>query len=265
MRAGVWGREGLGERVGGRRGEFSSSRGVSLDAGSLHFLRGPLLLRGNSTDLLALTQSPAEIVAATGAGKTAGLTIFRVCPRLTRRAILAELTSLVPQRQIYPTSRRALHLPSTAAPSSDPSLEPTAFVPTVGLWRLKLAPRAMSDGEATEEVWVGSDKERTLVRRRSLASDSSLVLSARALIESFRPCIAQFYRPYPGSTPATTAALQLVHDEPDVSTLAAFTMAGGQVVVTVSREAINVYDQGALASTSNGLRGLTSPPCCAQT
>ncbi|BGP09960.1 mRNA cleavage and polyadenylation factor subunit [Rhodotorula toruloides] len=150
-------------------------------------------------------ESPAEIVAATGAGKTAGLTIFR--------------------RQIYPTSRRALHLPSTAAPPTDPSLEPAAFVPTVGLCRLKLAPRAMSEAEGTEEVWVGSDKERTL-----------------------------FYRPFPGSTPATTAALQLVHEEPDVSTLAAFAMAGGQVVVTVSREAINIYDQDL-----NALQNLALP------
>ncbi|BGP33959.1 mRNA cleavage and polyadenylation factor subunit [Rhodotorula toruloides] len=150
-------------------------------------------------------ESPAEIVAATGAGKTAGLTLFR--------------------RQIYPTSRRTLHLPSTAAPPADPSLEPAAFVPTVGLWRLKLAPRAMSDAEGAEEVWVGSDKERTL-----------------------------FYRPFPGSTPATTAALQLVHEEPDVSTLAAFAMAGGRVVVTVSREAINVYDQDL-----NALQNLALP------
>ncbi|BGP01928.1 mRNA cleavage and polyadenylation factor subunit [Rhodotorula toruloides] len=150
-------------------------------------------------------ESPAEIVAATGAGKTAGLTIFR--------------------RQIYPTSRRALHLPSTAAPPTDPSLEPSAFVPTVGLWRLKLAPRVMGEGEGREEVWVGSDKERSL-----------------------------FYRPFPGSTPATTAALQLVHEEPDVSTLAAFTMAGGQVVVTVSREAINLYDQDL-----NALQNLALP------
>ncbi|BGP26347.1 cleavage and polyadenylation specificity factor subunit 1 [Rhodotorula toruloides] len=150
-------------------------------------------------------ESPAEIVAATGAGETAGLTIFR--------------------RQIYPTSRRALHLPSSVAPPSDPALEPAAFVPTAGLWRLKLAPRAMGDAAGMEEVWVGSDKERTL-----------------------------FYRPFPGSTPATTAALQLVHEEPDVSALAAFAMAGGRVVVTVSREAINVCDQDL-----NALQNLALP------
>ncbi|GAA6007203.1 cleavage/polyadenylation factor CFT1 [Rhodotorula paludigena] len=139
-------------------------------------------------------ESPAELVAATGAGKTAGLTIFH--------------------RTLFPTSRRSLHLPASAAPP-DPALDETegqtAFTATTGLWRLQLAPTPA--GQAAE-VWVASDRERTA-----------------------------FYRPFPGATAATLDVLQLVHlEEEGGPALAASTMNAGQHLVTVHRDAIRVFD-----------------------
>ncbi|BGP50192.1 mRNA cleavage and polyadenylation factor subunit [Rhodotorula kratochvilovae] len=80
-------------------------------------------------------ESPAQLVAATGAGKSAGLTIFH--------------------RTLYPVARRAFPLPSTLEPAED--VPP--FVATGGLWRVQLAPRA-GGGEA-REVWVASDAKRS--------------------------------------------------------------------------------------------------------
>ncbi|GJN92589.1 hypothetical protein Rhopal_005620-T1 [Rhodotorula paludigena] len=139
-------------------------------------------------------ESPAELVAATGAGKTAGLTIFH--------------------RTLFPTSRRSLHLPASAAPP-DPSLDETegqtAFTATTGLWRLQLAPTPA--GQAAE-VWIASDKERTA-----------------------------FYRPFPVATAATLDVLQLVHlEEEGGPALAASTMNAGQHLVTVHRDAVRVFD-----------------------
>ncbi|GAA5944861.1 hypothetical protein JCM3775_003540 [Rhodotorula graminis] len=100
-------------------------------------------------------ESPAELVAATGAGKSAGLTIFH--------------------RTLYPRARRPLHLPSTlnSAATKDASAIPP-FVPTAGLWRVPLAPR-VGGGEA-RVVWVASDASRTMLYGSSVPGVDELQL-----------------------------------------------------------------------------------------
>lgn len=70
-----------------------------------------------------------------------------------------------PQRNLYLTQRRPLHLPSSASVVGETEAETkAAFMPTVGLWRLQLAPAV----DATkQELWIASDKEQTLVSRMS--------------------------------------------------------------------------------------------------
>ncbi|TKA55836.1 hypothetical protein B0A53_02974 [Rhodotorula sp. CCFEE 5036] len=145
----------------------------------------------NMTTGLIDDESPAELVASTGAGKSAGLTIFR--------------------RNLYLTHRRPLHLPSSASVVAETETETkaTAFMPTVGLWRLQLAPAV----DATkQELWIASDKEQTLFLR-------------------------------PSTTATTTPALQVVHKlPPDQLVLAACTLDNGNVIVTVTRDSIQLYD-----------------------
>lgn len=132
---------------------------------------------------LGAKKSPPELVASTGAGKSAGLTTFRVSDPLEARLdakeglSLSERTDLAadkrtchalsppPQRNLYLTRRRPLHLPSSASVVGETEAETkAAFMPTVGLWRLQLAPAV----DATkQELWIASDKEQTLVSRMS--------------------------------------------------------------------------------------------------
>ncbi|GAA5985839.1 hypothetical protein JCM10908_006298 [Rhodotorula pacifica] len=144
----------------------------------------------NMTTGLIDDESPAELVASTGAGKSAGLTIFR--------------------RNLYLVNRRPLHLPSfgTASAATDAATETTAFMPTVGLWRLQLAPAV---DETKQEVWIASDKEQTLFLQ-------------------------------PGTATVDTPALEVMKELPDQSVLAALTLDGGNVIVTVTRDSITLYD-----------------------
>ncbi|GAA5945459.1 hypothetical protein JCM10213_005995, partial [Rhodosporidiobolus nylandii] len=88
-------------------------------------------------------ENPPELIAATGAGKSAGLTVFH--------------------RTLPLTSRRPLHLPSSAAPSAEADSLPP-FVATDGVWKLKLSPLpgaggGGAGGAETGEVWVASGGE----------------------------------------------------------------------------------------------------------
>ncbi|GAA5901725.1 hypothetical protein JCM8208_003569 [Rhodotorula glutinis] len=147
-------------------------------------------------------ESPAELVAATGAGKSAGLTICH--------------------RTLYPRARRPLHLPSTlnSAATEDASAI-TPFVPTAGLWRVPLAPRA--GGGEGRVVWVASDASRTM-----------------------------FY----GSTVPGVDELQLLHqsDEGESPALFAGAMGDGAALVTVSKDTIRAYD-----ADLNALQALPLP------
>ncbi|POY73837.1 hypothetical protein BMF94_3096 [Rhodotorula taiwanensis] len=93
----------------------------------------------NMTTGLIDEESPAELVASTGAGMSAGLTVFR--------------------RNLYLTNRRSLHLPATLNTSE------ATFMPSVGLWRIQLAPVV---DEAMQQVWIASDKEQTLLLRSTV-------------------------------------------------------------------------------------------------
>ncbi|GAA5822884.1 hypothetical protein JCM3770_004565, partial [Rhodotorula araucariae] len=147
-------------------------------------------------------ESPAELVAATGAGKSAGLTIFH--------------------RTLYPRSRRPVHLPASGDAVDSRSSSSPPFVPTGGLWRVQLAtPRA----GAPREVWVASDAERSVF---------------------YTPALVPVPAPAPDG-PAPRMQMQAVRlgdpaNEPPV--LAAGTLGGGAALVTVSRDALRVYDAG---------------------
>lgn len=74
----------------------------------------------------------------------------------------------MPQRNLYLTQRRPLHLPSSASIVAEIETETqAAFMPTVGLWRLQLAPAVDA---AKQELWIASDKEQTLVSRAGAPS-----------------------------------------------------------------------------------------------
>ncbi|GAA5925405.1 hypothetical protein JCM1841_002835 [Sporobolomyces salmonicolor] len=91
-------------------------------------------------------ESPAELVAATGAGRSAGLTVFH--------------------RTLPLRSRRPLALPLSASPSVESAFEegqlergnmPDLFA-TNGIWVLKV-------GGGGEEIWVASGREGTMFYR----------------------------------------------------------------------------------------------------
>lgn len=101
----------------------------------------------------------------------------RTSRHLTRALLLIPNLVNIRQRTLFPTSRRSLHLPASAAPP-DPSLDETegqtAFTATTGLWRLQLAPTPA--GQAAE-VWIASDKERTAVSFRRVRNPHRSVLT----------------------------------------------------------------------------------------
>lgn len=109
-------------------------------------------------------------------------------------------------------------------------------MPTVGLWRLQLAPAV----DATkQELWIASDKEQTLVSR--VVTGSSATSPTSFTDNSSTTDHLQFLRP--STTATTTPALQVVHKlPPDQLVLAACTLDNGNVIVTVTRDSIQLYD-----------------------
>ncbi|GAA5823369.1 hypothetical protein JCM11251_007584 [Rhodosporidiobolus azoricus] len=103
-------------------------------------------------------ESPAQLVAATGAGKTAGLTVFH--------------------RNLPSMTRRPLYLPASTMPAEVAEAEGfPPFVPTDGLWRFSLAPQpGKTDGEVAE-LWVAGGKDETMIYRSAPSGSLDLLLS----------------------------------------------------------------------------------------
>ncbi|GAA5973411.1 hypothetical protein JCM11641_006446 [Rhodosporidiobolus odoratus] len=129
---------------------------------------------------------PAELVAATGAGKTAGLTVF--------------------YRTLPLHSSRPLSLPATAAPpNTDGEYSLPPFSATDGLWKLSLAP--LPSGE-TGEVWVASGGEEggTTLYRPSPSGLASTSASTSGL-----SLVSQLPQPTLSCGALSSSALVLVH------------------------------------------------------
>ncbi|GAA6031493.1 hypothetical protein JCM8097_006482 [Rhodosporidiobolus ruineniae] len=138
---------------------------------------------------------PAELVAATGAGQSAGLTIFH---------------RTLPFSPSSPSSRKPLYLPTSAAPAAeDQAAGLPGFVPTEGLWRVRMKPVAET-GEV-EEVWVAGGKEETMI-----------------------------YRPSPSSTSGSSPSLELFTSLP-VPTLSCHALLSSRFLLLVSSTSLTLY------------------------
>ncbi|GAA5919136.1 hypothetical protein JCM6882_002398 [Rhodosporidiobolus microsporus] len=120
-------------------------------------LEGVGVIRSLSMGLVD-EESPAQLVAPTGVGKTAGLTVFR--------------------RTLPSLPRKQLYLPSGPMPAEVAEAEGfPPFVPTEGLWRFSLGPAvAAVDGEV-EELWVAGGKDETMIYRSFPSGTLALVQS----------------------------------------------------------------------------------------
>ncbi|GAA5859437.1 hypothetical protein JCM8547_006821 [Rhodosporidiobolus lusitaniae] len=127
-------------------------------------------------------ESPAELVAATGAGKSAGLTVFhRTLPSVGAESI-------------------SVH---------SPSLDASSFVASDGMWRMRLS----DEKGSSSEIWVLSGKDGTMVYHVIPSSDSSNSPSHNLLLHLASATLAAGTFPLPSSfinTPGRNA-LVLAH------------------------------------------------------